>query len=129
MFTLGQKLAHHNMNTQHPFFTTDNNGFNMRTISAYFHAYDGCPEDAIYDAFDPEWHYFRFLDNNTIIFELIETDSYPHWTELIKAKYENGVWSHAQATCMLNDDNVIPESFKSDPERYITRTDPDWNTL
>jgi len=127
MFTLGQKLAHHNMNTQHPFFTTDNNGFNMRSVGAYyFTEVEELPEYATDDAFDPEWDYFRVVDDNTIIFECETTRSYPSWTHLIKIKYENGVWSNSCAECTVNDDNEIP---LHDPEPYITYTDSAWNTL
>jgi len=124
IFMYGQKLAHHNMNTQHPFFTSDNNGFNLRSLNDYYcREISGLDDD---EAFYPKYDYFRFVDNNTIIFEDTMTGAYPSWTQLVKIKYENGVWSHAQATCSVNDDNVIPSH---DPEPYITSTDPDWNNL
>ena len=121
MITLGQNLLIMN-NTQHPFFTTDNNGFNFRSLCDYY-------EREINDehAFHPDWHYFRFVDDNTIIFEPFETLGYAQWTSLIKIKRDNnGVWSHSQADAVVSGDDTIPPH---DPEPYITSTDPDWNTL
>ena len=115
-------------NTQNPFFTTDNNGFNMRSVGEYFHTeVEGTPEDATYDAFDPEWQYFRVVDNNTIIFESEMTSSYAQWAHLIKIKRDNnGVWSHSSATAEVYGDNPLP---RHECESYITDTEPDWNTL
>ena len=92
MITLRQNLQIMNnsgrlLRTQHPFFTTDNNGFNMRSVGQYYYTeVEECPEDAIYDAFNPVWDYFKVVDDNTIIFETQTSSCCPSWAHLIKIR-------------------------------------------